>query len=266
MTGEPEPINPTPATSKRPRSELRFPVYDLGDCVAVAKAIHEKGGGISTNDHLAAYLGYKSANNGAFIARVAASKLFGFVEGPPSRLVITPLAEKILMPIRETDPRQALVDAFLRVPLYTAVYEEYHGKELPPEFGLKNALRTRFGVTPQRIDRAYRALIDSAETAGFFDVRGSRTQLIMPAVPQITETRGREDEPEERGRADTSRRTGGGDGGGSGDVPPGGGAQKQDLKSEYVRTLIGLLREKGAKGEVDADLMERIEKLLDLPQ
>jgi hypothetical protein len=253
-------VLPSAAKEAPTRSEVRFPVYDLGACVAVAKAIHEKGGGSATDDHLAAFLGYKSANNGAFINRLAASKLFGLIEGGPSRRTITQLAQKILMPIRDTDPRQGLVDAFMRVPLYSAVYEEYKGKELPPEFGLKNALRTQFGVTPKRIDRAYSALIDSAETAGFFDVRGSRTQLIMPAITPRTASNATDEDGEE---ADGDQ-PGGGAGGGGGRFDPPPVKTKEELQNEYVGTLIALLREKGSEGDSGADLMARIEKLLGL--
>lgn len=242
------------------RSEMRFPVYDLGACVIVAKAIHEKGGGSATDDHLAAFLGYKSAANGAFVNRIAAAKLFGLIEGGPSNRTITQLAQKILMPIRDSDPRQGLVEAFMRVPLYAAVYEEFRGKELPPTFGFKNALRNQFGVTPKRVDRAHAALIESAEIAGFFDVRGSRTQLIMPAISRQPSPILKEEEDSDEG----SDQQKGGGGNGGGDLPRPGPKTKQELQNEYIATLIGALREQGAKGPMDADLMARIEKLLEL--
>jgi hypothetical protein len=267
MTTEPVFIPEAQPKAQRVRSEFRFPVYDLADCVVAAKAIHEKGGGVATSDHLAAYLGYKSAANGAFINRVAAAKLFGLIEGPPGGIVITPLAQKILMPIQIPDQRQGLIDAFMRVPLYKAVYEEYHGKELPPAFGLKNALRTMFGVTPQRIDQAYRALINSAETAGFFEVRGSRTQLIMPSVPAGLPRRSTPDD-EIAPDGDGDQRTGGNGGGpGGGRTPPVvlSTATPEQLKNEYVSTLIRLLST-SASGEDRAELMTKIDKLLGLPQ
>jgi hypothetical protein len=251
MTEAPATIE-SPAKSEHTRSLHRFPVYDLLDSVAAAKAIHESGGGMVTNDQLAAYLGYKSTNNGAFINRVASAKIFGLIEGPPSRLVITKDAEKILMPVRETDARQGLIEAFLRVPLYKAVYDEYHGKELPPKFGMKNALRTRFGVVPARIDRAYRALMSSADAAGFFDVRGSKTQLIIPTIqtPPPADTESDAEQPRER------RSGGGGNGGNDG---PRGPRTMADLQGEYVMTLIDLLRQ---KGDADPELMAKIERLL----
>jgi hypothetical protein len=238
-------------------------MYDLADSVGAAKAVHEKGGGAASFDHLAAFLGYKSANNGAFINRVAAAKLFGLLDGPRTRIVITQRAQTVLMPVTAADHKQALVDAFLDVPLYKAIYKEYHGKDLPPEFGLKNAFRTMFGVTPQRTDPAYRAFMNSAETAGFFEVKGSKTQLLMPMVQAGTPKPPAPNEEDSAGSGDPDGRHGG-NGGGSGTPPR--TMTAEDLKNEYISTLIGVLRDKGSKGEVDDALMERIEKLLKLPE
>jgi hypothetical protein len=186
-------------------------------------------------------------------------RVFGLIEGPPSRLVITGRAQKILMPVNAGNPKQALIDAFLAVPLYAAIYRENQGKELPPEFGMKNALRTMFGVVPGRIDEAYRAFMASADTAGFFEIRGSKTQLIMPMVspgPPHSAP------PSEGADAEGAEHLSGNGGGGSGNTPP---RQPTDLRDEYISALIGLLRDKGAKGEVDEALMARIEKLLGEP-
>lgn len=43
-------------------------------------------------------------------------------------------------------------------------------------------LRTRFGIAPARVGLAYRVLMESAETAGFFATRGARTHLIIPSI------------------------------------------------------------------------------------
>lgn len=253
-----EPAQISKPKVERKRSELRFPVYNLADSVATAKAIQDKGGGAATTDHLAAFLSYKSASNGAFINRVAAGKLFGLIEGPPTRIVITNRAQAILFPVSVAGPKQALIDAFLEVPLYAAIYREYSGKELPPEFGMKNALRTMFGVTPGRIDEAYRAFMASADTAGFFEVRGSKTQLIMPMVSAGLPRAGSIETPPDQEEPERA----GGSGGGSGGNPP---RLPGNIRDEYISALIGLLRDKGTKGEIDTDLMERIEKLLGEP-
>jgi hypothetical protein len=152
------------------------------------------------------------------------------------------------------------------VELFQRVYEEFKGKELPPEFGMKNALKNIFGVASTRIDIAYRSLMDSAQDAGFFDVRGSRTHLIMPAMqmapsPVLPQT---DDKNEELA-------LGGGNGGGneSGSGNAGGARMAStpgslsNVKARYIETLIKALEEKGKNGELDEALMTRIEKLLE---
>jgi len=248
-------------------SGTRFAAYGLGDSIALAKAIHEKGGGRASHDQLAAFLGYSSTNNGAFLDRMASAKTFGLVTGGRHELMITTRAQQILMPEYPEQVRGHLIEAFMEVPLFKAVYEEYHGKELPPEFGLKNALRTRFAITPSRINDAYRSLMESADMAGLFEVRGSRTQLIIPAMPAVAARRPPTDEEEsaeETAAADNGGSGGSGGSGGGRRTPSSLPRSKEDLQNEYVGTLIGLLRDKGSQGEVDEQLMAKIEKLLDL--
>ncbi|HUF52492.1 MAG TPA: hypothetical protein VMR52_01810 [Dehalococcoidia bacterium] len=242
---------------KREYSEMRFPAYDIVHSVGVAKAIHEKGGGTAKKDQLAAYLNYKSVTNGAFLSRIAAAERFGLIEKRDATYAITARAQKILMPVYPAQVAEALVEAFLAVPLFRAVYDEFYGGELPPEFGLKNALRIRFGVIPSRVDVAYRTLMESADAAGFFSTRGSRSQLIIPTIvqPSVDSDPPPADDPDESDLG----------GGGSDDEPPDKRSRTlsmDQLKGQYVATLIDLLREKGRSGEFDASLAERIEKLL----
>ena len=239
-------------------SAFRFPYYTLADSVATAKAIHERGGGVATRDQLAAFLGYSSTNNGAYLNRVAAAKLFGLIISEGSQFRLTPRATAILMPAYPEDAQRALSEAFLSVPLFKAVYEECKGQQLPPEFGLKNLLRNKFSVGPSVLDTAFRTLMASAEDAGFFATRGSRTHLIMPAVAPVAPTQDRSTE----GAGDSTEADVRGRGGGNNFVPP--PQSREELQNSYVATLIELLREKGKQGEVDAELMARIEKLLAL--
>jgi hypothetical protein len=266
MTTEPISAGGAPSGRKaagaRVVSGTRFPVYDLGDSIAVAKLIHERGGGSASDDELAAFLKYKSPRNGAYLGRVGAAKLFGLIEGSAKQYKLTPLAQRILMPYDESQHREGLVEAFLNVPLFKGVYDEYRGKDLPPEFGMKNLLRGKFQIIPARLSNAYRVLMDSAETAGFFATRnGARTHLIMPAIRAGTNARPPEGAEEPGGGGG-----GGGDTGGGGSDDGGGGSVSglDELRREYVAMLMEMLREKAKNGEPDLDLMERIEKLLAL--
>ncbi len=261
---------PVAKAEAKPRglSATKFAVYSIADALGAAKAIHEQGGGRATNEQLAAYLRYKSANNGAYLELVASSRAYGLIASEGGQLVLTERAQSILMPIYPETARSAMVDAFLAVPLFKAVYEEHRGREIPPEFGLKNLLRTHYGILPGRVHKAYRALMESAEQAGFFEVKGSRTQLIIPNIQAPRRTTDRDPYKGEltQDRANTSTNEGSGGGGGDDGGRPPTVKTQDELRNEYVSALIEVFKEKGAKGEIDDALMGRIEKLLGLPQ
>jgi len=269
--------------SKRQVSAFKYPYYALADSVAVAQTIHAKGGGAATLDELAAHLNYAGVNNGAFKSRLAAARMFGLVEKSGDKFVITQLAQAILMPHYEWMPKEGLAKAFLSVELFARIYDEYKGKQLPPEFGLKNALKTMFGVAPPGVERAYRVLIESADTAGFFETRaGARTHLILPTINKGAATVAQQMSPDAQTGGGDGGGGDGGDGGGR-DVPgsagglsgqiSGGRAGSGDsgrppsgiegAKARYIQALINVLEEKGKTGELDEALMGRIEKLLE---
>lgn len=236
----------------RVSSEHRYPIYDLNDAIEVAQTIRDRGGGASTRDQLAAFLGYSSTNNGAFLSRLSAARLFGVVGSSGRELVPTELATRMLNPEWPDDAAEARVEAFLNVPLYRAIYQRYEGQQLPPEVGLRNALRTFYEVPESRTATAYRVLMDSADQAGFFAARGgSRTHLIQPSTRarEATATSAQEPESEE----------GGGDGGGMPPTPPP-RTDTEQVRLEYVRKLISMIGSDQVEDQVE--LMRRIEKLL----
>jgi len=267
-----EKINDKQQDEKRQVSTTKFPYYALADSVAVAQTIYQKAGGSATLDELAAHLNYAGTDNGAFKSRIAAARTFGLVERSNDKLVLSQIAQSILTPVYDWMPKEGLAKAFLNVELFKKVYEEYKGKQLPPDFGLKNALKTTFGIAPPSVERAFRVLIESAETAGFFETRaGARTHLIIPTINKggavIAEP------------AAATPATGGGSGGNGadGELPAqneqpaeirkamaAGQPSLENVKARYVQTLINMLEEKGKKGELDTDLMARIEKLLNV--
>lgn len=247
---------------RRPRTRVRYARYSLTDSVTVAKAIHEQAGGVASPDRLAAFLNYSSTKNGAYLNRVAAARLFGLISDRGKDFVVAPLAQKILMPVYPDQVVEALVEAFFNVPLFKEIYETYSGKELPPEFGMKNMLRSQYGLAADQADVAYRVLMESAEDARFFATRGTRTHLIIPQIgaPVASPSTPLPGHGESGEAAQVPAAVGGRGGGGDRPITP--TRTQGDLKSEYIAALIDMLREKAKAGDVDTELMERIEKLI----
>lgn len=166
------------------RSGIASPYFDLGASIGVADAVYRQGGGTCSPEQLAAWLGYKSTSSGTYMTRLAAAnKHFGTVEVNGDRITITERAKKILTPVMPDDAIGAKVEAFLAVPLFFKVYEQFKGSQLPPEIGLKNLFLNTYQILPDRVAQAVRVFLNSAEQAGFFSATsGDRSRLIKPSI------------------------------------------------------------------------------------
>ncbi len=161
---------------------LRYPRYDLDSSIQAARTLYEKGGGAANADAFAEYLGYKSANNGAFLSRVGAARLYGLLEGPSSETKPSARAMEILKPDYDYVASRARLEAFREVPLFGAFLTEYEGKPLPPKEGMLNVLETRYAVPKEAAPAVLSCLLNSAEQAGLFAVTGDRTKMIRPPL------------------------------------------------------------------------------------
>ena len=193
----------TAGKQQRQRSTIEFPYLSLEAAEEVASAIYARCGLSPCEiDELAAQMG--QTVSGAFRQKTAAAKIFGAVDKDGrSAFVLTGIGRKLAVDETKAEGR---ADAFLAVPLYAEIYDEYRGKPLPPAKALENVME-KLGVANKQTDRARQAFERSAQYAGFFELGSDK--LVKP-------------------RADTShtpqplegeRMNGGGNGGG-GDKPP----------------------------------------------
>jgi hypothetical protein len=160
---------------ERGRSTISFPYNDLDDVVNVAKAVQAVGGTSCHWDELAAKLGAASSNSGTFRLRLLAAKTFTILTYDKGVVTLTPLGSRICDPQQE---KAARVEAFLAVPLYFKVYEEFKSGSLPPISGLENFM-VKVGVAEKQKDKARQVFQRSAKQAGFSEY-GDR--LVRPSV------------------------------------------------------------------------------------
>lgn len=155
------------------RSTIGFPYGDLQDAISVALALHDHYGGRATADQLAAALN-STVKSGTFRLRMATARTFGVIEGKGT-ISLSELGRRIVDPATEA---QARAEAFLRVPLYAAVYESHKGATLPGDRGLEAEMR-ELGVIAKQVGKARQAFQRSADQAGFFGQGKGR--LVAPA-------------------------------------------------------------------------------------
>ncbi len=189
------------AAEGRDRSSIGFPYNNLNDAVEVAKAIHTNVGSGDCDDvQLAAWLGMSPKSSG-YRVQLSASRMFGLIETVNGRHKLSPFGKMANDPQRE---REARAKAFMNVPLYARVYEQYKGGVIPPAAAFERDI-VGMGVAEKQKGRARQVFEKSAEQAGFFE--HGKNRLVMPGIAA------RQDEVQENGKI-------GDDGNGSGKTPP----------------------------------------------
>lgn len=97
-------------------------IYDTYKADVITKA--------TKNDALAQLLGYKSSNNGAYLAELSALKAYGLLEGR-GNVRVSETGKQATYGVNEQKPN-ALLKAFLNIPLWKALYDRYR-LELPSQ-------------------------------------------------------------------------------------------------------------------------------------
>lgn len=201
--------------SKREQSTILFPYLDLDAGIEVARAIYARSGlGACDLDELAAEM--KQVISGAFRLKTGTAKTFDLTakEGKSS-IKLSDLGRQIVS--AETE-RAARAEAFLRVPLYAAVYDKYKGHMLPPPKALEREMLS-LGVSSKQTDKARQAFERSAKQAGYFEAGEDR--LVRPRA-ELPTKKVEDDGDGDKGDKDRGNRNGGGNGGGGhgGDKDP----------------------------------------------
>lgn len=169
---------PQPSAAKtHEQSTIQFPYGDLNDAVSVAHGVMSCGGVPVDGDQLAGAM-KQTPTSGAFRTKIATARIFGVIETVQGKYQLTDLGFAIADKDRE---RAARADAFLKVPLYKKLYDEFRNRQLPPRPAALEHAMVGFGVAQKQKDRARQAFDRSAQQAGYFD-QGGRDRLIRPPV------------------------------------------------------------------------------------
>jgi hypothetical protein len=164
----------TDTNGGRVRSKIAFPYTPVAEAEQVAQALQRRGGTASL-DELAAELN-QVITSGSFRTKVATTRTFGVATVRRGQATLTALGRRLVDP---KEVAHARAEAFLTVPLYRKIYDEFKGHTLPGIEGLENTM-VRLGVSPKQKERARQAFQRSAEQAGYFQHGSDR--LVAPAM------------------------------------------------------------------------------------
>lgn len=171
---------------KRERSLIEFPYSDLERSVELARILHREGGQARIEQTQLAVAMDQSATGGTFRGRLGAAKMFGLIGTEMGKVWLEPLGLRAI----DDGPASAaaLSEAFLNIPLYSAMYERYKGYALPPPAAIERQMES-LGVPPKQKERARQAFQSSATFANFIAPNGRFSQpSLAAAAPAPDET------------------------------------------------------------------------------
>ena len=171
---ESEPLAASGPKTTYQRSTVAFPYASLREAEQIAQELHDKWGGKASLDQLAGGMG-TGTRGGTFRVKVATAGTFGVTTVKDGAISLTDLGRRVLDPQTRATAR---VDAFLTVPLFSRLLNEYKGTPLPPAAGLEQKIAD-LGVSVKQTGRARAAFLRSAEQAGFF--KHGKDRLVQPA-------------------------------------------------------------------------------------
>ncbi len=166
---------------ERERSKVRFPYINLDQTVGLAQTVYNEYGNACELSQLAASL-KTTVTSSKFRNQMSAAKMFGMIEPRSKTVKLTDLGVAVADPNQRAE---AKVRAFLNVPLYQKLYENFNGQMLPQDTGLE-AEMCKLGVTTKSVSRARQVFQKSATSAGFF--ASGRDRLVLPALLQGDQT------------------------------------------------------------------------------
>lgn len=169
-------------TQERERSTISFPYLSLDVAVEIVKAVHATGGQQSQMDQVAAHLN-EAASGGAFRTKIVTARIFGLIKYSTGSVSLTSLGSRITDPDQE---KAARADAFLHVPLYKRIYDDFKGLVLPPTPEALESVMVSLGVAQKQKDKARQVFLRSAQQAGFFAY--GTTKLVYPTLNGTTQS------------------------------------------------------------------------------
>lgn len=164
----------------REQSAISFPYVDLCAAVEIARAIYDRcGDDVCDLNDLATNL--NDGVGGAFRLKTSAARIFDLIEKRGrSEARLTRGGVRVVT----QDDVTAKAQAFLKVPLYSAVYERFKNSHLPPKKSLEQELK-KLGVPEKQVDKARQVLERSARQAGFLDDGDNKLVRPRQDQPQI---------------------------------------------------------------------------------
>lgn len=170
-------------------------LQDAVDAVVVAG----QNGPAHTQDAFAAYLGHKTANSGAFRAKLASMRDWGLIDrGDRDRVTLSSLAQEMVLSAPDHyGGKQHLLAAFESCRVFGMVYNDSAKRVAMDISRFRTQVLMRYGVASDQSDKFVETFVKSAVFVGIAETDGSRVTLLPRDTVFTSGAVAQEDDAEE---------------------------------------------------------------------
>ena len=148
--------------------QIDYPRASLKNSLQLAVAVDALGGSCSS-EMAAERMGKRGG--GAFQALISSSVRYKLLTNAKGQLATTNHFKAFKLAYTDDEEREVLMKSFLAPPLFSAVANRFHGRELPTNH-FEKLLIKEFGVSEQISSRVAKYFIEGAKQCGVLDSNG----------------------------------------------------------------------------------------------
>jgi len=165
---------------KKTRHKNRALAVNFADALKMVEQIHRQGGGNEVpKDSLKPIIGSKPTSS-LFHRKLAALKSYGLIDVHKERVSLSPLGKTYAMPISPEAKRQAMLQAFRKIPLFDGLLSRYEGKPLEINEFFHNLVAHDFDIPSDDVATWIKDFIDGARLAGVLTSEGGEDVVRLP--------------------------------------------------------------------------------------
>lgn len=159
-------------------SAFAFPKHSLSRSLRIPQAVLEQNAGKECKYREAASFA-KLSYNGDIAVEISSALKFGLFERVAQGTVRpTDLVRRIVRPQKPGDRIEALREAVLRAPVFSDVYKNYRGENLPEREFLANTAVDTFKVPPDKVEHFLATFLETLKDAELLEEVGDKTRVI----------------------------------------------------------------------------------------
>lgn len=167
---------------KKTRLKNRALAVNFADAFRMVEQIHRQGGGNEVpKDSLKPIIGSKPTSS-LYDRKLAALKAYGLIDVHDERVSLSSVGKAYAMPISPEAKKQAMLQAFRKIPLFDGLLSRYEGKPLEINEFFHNLVAHDFEIPADDVGTWIKDFIDGARLVGILTSEGGHDVVRLPSA------------------------------------------------------------------------------------